>query len=87
MWSLIRIGAGIAHVIKGDLDSAAGQLSLVSTLAPEFRISTITGYMTDMDSLLKQPRFRNEEKARDLREQIRAFTMAAYPAVSGQETH
>jgi hypothetical protein len=80
VWSLIRIGAGIAHVIKGDLDAAAGQLSAVVTLAPPFRIATITGYLADMDSLLRQRRFATTGKAQDLREQIQAFTAAASPA-------
>ena len=57
VWSLIRIGAGTAHVMKGDLDAAAGQLGAVFTLEPPFRIATITGYLADMDSLLAQRRF------------------------------
>ena len=54
--TLIRIGAGTAHVMKGDLDAAAGQLGAVTTLDPPFRIATITGYLADMDSLLAQRR-------------------------------
>jgi hypothetical protein len=89
VWSLIRIGAGTAHVMKNDLDAAAAQLGAVITLDPPFRIATITGYLADMDSLLKQRRFAGGKKAGELREQIRAFTAAACPAApavpAGQE--
>jgi|HubBroStandDraft_4_1064222.scaffolds.fasta_scaffold50624_2 hypothetical protein len=91
VWSLIRIGAGTAHVMKNDLDAAADQLDAVITLDPPFRIATITGYLADMDSLLRQRRFARDTQARGLREQIRAFTAAACPAApaapAGQEDH
>lgn len=83
VWALIRIGAGIAYVMKGDLDAACGQLDAVLTLAPAFRIATITGYLEDMDSLLRQRRFAGADKARDLRLQIAGFTTAASPAMAG----
>lgn len=79
VWSLIRIGAAIAYVMKGDLDAAVGQLGAVLTLAPAFRIATITSYLSDVDSLLRQRRFAGAEKARDLRAQIAGFTTAAFP--------
>jgi hypothetical protein len=83
VWALIRIGAGIAYVMKGDLDAAGGQLEAVLTLAPAFRIATITSYLADMDSLLRQRRFAGAEKASELRQQIAAFTTAASPATAG----
>jgi hypothetical protein len=83
VWALIRIGAGIAHVMKGDLDAAAGQLNAVLTLAPAFRIATITSYLADMDSLLAQRRFAGAQKSHDLRQQIAAFATAAAPATAG----
>lgn len=83
VWALIRIGSGIAYVMKGDLDAASGQLGAVLTLAPAFRIATITGYLADMDSLLRQRRFAGTDKAHELRQQISAFTTAASPATAG----
>jgi hypothetical protein len=71
--------------MKGDLDGASGQFEAVLTLASAFRIATITSYMADMDSLLRQPRFAGAEKARDLRQQIAAFTTAASPAAADSE--
>jgi hypothetical protein len=85
VWSLIRIGAGIAYVMKGDLDSAAGQINAVATLAPAFRISTITGYLADLASLLGQRRFAGNDTARGLLEEIAVFTAAASPAKAGGE--
>jgi hypothetical protein len=82
VWALIRIGAGMAYVMKGDLDSAAGQINAVVTLAPAFRIATITGYLADLDTLLGQRRFAGNENARGLRGQIATFTVAASPAAS-----
>jgi hypothetical protein len=82
VWALIRIGVGIAYVMKGDLDAACGQLESVLTLAPAFRIATITSYLADMDSLLRQRRFAGAEKARDMRQQIMAFTTSASPATA-----
>jgi hypothetical protein len=67
-------------VLNGDLDAAAGQLGAVVTLEPPYRISTITGYLADMDSLLGQRRFAGLPQAREMREQIRVFTAAASPA-------
>jgi hypothetical protein len=80
VWSLIRIGSGIAYVMKGDLDAAASQVNSVITLDPPYRIATITGYLADMDSLLRQRRYAGEARARDLRQQIQAFSTAAAPA-------
>jgi len=82
VWSLTRIGAGIAHVMKGDLDAADEQLNAVVTLPPQFRISTITGYLADMDSLLKQRRFGGAGTAQAMQERSRVFTKAASPATS-----
>lgn len=83
VWALVRIGAGTAYVMKGDLDAASGQIDGVLTLAPAFRIATITSYLADMDALLRQRRFAGAEKARHLRQQIAAFTMEAAPATTG----
>jgi hypothetical protein len=77
VWALIRIGAGMAYVMKGDLDSANGQINAVVTLAPAYRIATITSYLVDLDMLLGQRRFAGNEHAWELREQIAAFTAAA----------
>lgn len=85
VWSLIRIGAGTAHVMKGDVDAASGQLGAVMNLDPPYRISTITGYLADMDTLLARRRFAGDKKAADMREQIRLFTAAACPAAPGEE--
>jgi hypothetical protein len=84
VWALIRIGAGMAYVIKGDLDSAAGQINAVVTLAPAFRIATITSYLADVNMLLGQRRFAGNYEARELRERIGAFTAAASPEVSAE---
>jgi len=82
VWSLIQAGAGIAHVMRGDLPAASERLEQVAQLPPELRISTITGYLEDMDALLRGHRFAGIQQAADMREQIAAFIT---PAVSGAQ--
>jgi hypothetical protein len=81
-WSLVRIGTAIAWVMKGDIDAAASNLGEVLALAPAFRISTVTGYLADLDSRLAQRRFAASAAASQLREQIASFTAAASPATA-----
>ena len=79
VWSLIQAGAGIAHLMKGDLPAASERLTQVAELPPDLRISTITGYLEDMDALLRGHRFDNVQQAADMREQIAAFIAPATP--------
>lgn len=85
VWSLIRIGAASAWTMKGDLDAASGEVGPVLALAPGFRISTITSYLSDLGGLLAQRRFAGAEEARNLRAEIAAFARAAAPAGPGGE--
>jgi hypothetical protein len=84
VWVPIRIGAGMAYVMKGDLDSAAGQINPVVTRAPAFRIVTITSYLAGVNILLWQRRFAGNYEALELQERIGAFTAAASPEVSAE---
>jgi hypothetical protein len=84
VWAPIRIGAGTAYVMRGDLDSAAGQINAVVTLAPAFRIATMTSHLADVDMLLGQRRFAGNCEAQELWERIGAFTAAASPEVSAE---
>ena len=68
--------------MRGDLPAASERLEQVAQLSPELRISTITGYLEDMDALLRGHRFAGIQQAADLREQIAAFIT---PAVSGAQ--
>ncbi len=82
VWSLVRVGAAIAYVMKGDVDAAAAQLGGVLALAPVFRITTIRSYLADLDARLAWRRFITVPAARELRGQIAAFTAAADPAAT-----
>jgi hypothetical protein len=84
-WAQIRVGAGIAHVMKGSLDGAAEEIAPMLTLAPELRMATITGYLETMDVRLRQRRFRHSSPARRLREQIQEFNAAALPTQRAEE--
>lgn len=83
VWSLIHAGAGIAHVMKGDLAAADERLELVTSLPPDLRISTITGYLEDMDALLQGHRFAGIQQAAGMREQIAAFTTPVTAGAKG----
>ena len=80
VWSLVQAGAAIAHVMNGDLTAAASQLGLVTQLPADLRISTITGYLDDMDTQLKDHRFTAAPQAASMRAQIAAFST---PATTG----
>jgi hypothetical protein len=82
-WAQVRIGAAIAHLQRDSLDGAAAQVSQVLTLAPEFRIATVTGWLTDLDVQLARPRFANSQTAGSLREQIEHFQADALPGSEG----
>jgi transcriptional regulator with XRE-family HTH domain len=74
VWSLIHAGAGIAYVMKRDLTAAGERLAAVTQLPPNLRISTITGYLKDMDALLRDHQFAGNQQAAGMREQITTFT-------------
>ncbi|MGI8336386.1 hypothetical protein ACRYCC_41140 [Actinomadura scrupuli] len=84
-WAQVRVGAGIAYIMKGSLDGAAEQIAPMLTLAPELRMATVTGYLETMDVRLRQRRFRNSTLAWRLREQIQEFNAAALPAQPAEE--
>jgi transcriptional regulator with XRE-family HTH domain len=83
VWSLIQAGAGIAHLMKGDLPAASERLTQVTQLPPDLRISTITGYLEDMDALLRGHRFAGIQEAAGMREQIAAFIAPVRPGEQG----
>lgn len=78
-WAQIRVGAAIAHLQLGALDGAAEQVQPMLTLAPEFRIATVTGWLADLSDHLAQPQFAASRTAVSLRQQIRDFEAAALP--------
>jgi hypothetical protein len=78
-WAQVRLGAGVAHIIRGDLGAARGELTPVLTLDPSLRMATVVAYTTEMDRRLQQQRFRRDPVATQMREQIRAFNSGALP--------
>lgn len=76
-WAQVRLGVGIARIMKDDLDGASIEISPALTLAPEFRMATITGYTSQIDKRLQQRRFLRNDTAREIRERVRSFNIAA----------
>jgi hypothetical protein len=78
-WAQVRAGAAMAYLMRGSLDGAAAEIAPVLKMPSEMRINTVTGYLDDLDRMLRQACFERNAVADDLREQIREFNSA--PAV------
>ncbi len=73
----VRAGAAIAHLFQGSLDGAAEQVAPVLALPPDMRITTVTGWLADLDQELARPRFAASRITASLRQEIREFTAGA----------
>lgn len=76
-WAQIRVGAGIAHLLKNSLEATIDEVEPVLTLAPELRISTVTAYMRQLDRHLCDPRFQGNGDVAELRQNIQDFNSVA----------
>jgi hypothetical protein len=76
-WAQIRIGAGIACLLKDEPDGAAEWARPVLGLPPGLRIATVTGWLADLDRRLADARYARVPMVAELRQQIREFTTTA----------
>ncbi|TDC38068.1 hypothetical protein E1281_39270 [Actinomadura sp. KC345] len=76
-WAQIRVGTGVAHLLRGDLEGTAEELTKLLTLDPGMRLTTVTRYLADLDRRLNGPRLQGSTLAVQLRQQIRDFNAAA----------
>lgn len=76
-WAQIRVGAGIAHLMQGDLDGAVEEVTPMLTLAPERRVATVTAYVDNLDRWLRHSEFQGNKSALELRQQLREFNVTA----------
>ena len=76
-WAQIRIGAGIACLLKDEPDGAAEQVRPMLDLAPGLRIATVTGWLADLDRHLADGRYVHVPVAGELRQEIREFMTTA----------
>jgi len=84
-WAQVRLAASIAHIMKNDLDGVTKELTPVLSLAPEYRMATITGYTSQIGQRLRQRRFQGNALAVSIREQIHEFNAAALPTLTTSE--
>jgi hypothetical protein len=78
-WAQIRIGAGIAHLVKDQLEGTIDQVVPVLTLPPELRMATVTAYIDALDKRLDGPRFHSSKISTELRRSLREFNAEALP--------
>lgn len=76
-WSQIRIGAGIAEAMAGEVDAVVEQVEPVLDLPVELRVVTITGRLGVVEQQLAQHRYTGSVAALELRDQIRDFRAGA----------
>jgi hypothetical protein len=81
----IQAGSSIAYLMKGSLEEAAYHVAPVLELPSELRISTVTGYLRKLESLLTGPRFANSGTAASLALQIRDFISSPPPVMDPAE--
>jgi hypothetical protein len=81
-WAQIRVGAAIARLSMGELDGAAQEAAPVLALPPEFRITTVTGWLADLKGRISVGPYDRSPAAASLREQIRDFHRHS-PAATG----
>jgi hypothetical protein len=72
-------------LLNDSLDGAAEHAAPLLTLAPEFRIATVTGWLSDLDKHLSRPRFARSPITETLRMQIQDFRSDALPSVATKE--
>jgi hypothetical protein len=79
-WAQIRIGAAIAHLLQDSLDGTIAQVTPIFSMPPEFRIATVTGWLSELDNHLSGQRFARSPAVGSLRQQIRDFNASALPS-------
>lgn len=84
-WAQVRIGAAIARLLNDSLDGTVEQVTPMLTLPPEFRIATVTGWLTELADRLTSQRYAHSHAAISLRQQIRDFNANALPRPAEQE--
>lgn len=84
-WAQIRIGAGIACLLKDEPDGAVEHVRPVLDLPPGLRIATVTGWLADMDRHLAAGRYAQVPVAAELRQQIRVFMTTALETQQAQQ--
>jgi hypothetical protein len=83
-WAQIRIGAGIACLLKDEPEGAVEQVRPVLDLPSGLRIATVTGWLADLDGHLADGRYTRVPVATELRQEIREFTATALDAQTAQ---
>ncbi|MFG2002128.1 hypothetical protein ACGFNU_23550 [Spirillospora sp. NPDC048911] len=76
-WAQIRVGAALAHLMRGSLEKAAAEVRSMLSLEPGFRMSTVTRHLEKVERKLRHNRYEDVAIVTELREEIRLFNLAA----------
>ena len=84
-WAQIRVGAGIAHLLKGSLDGAVAEVEPVLALPPGMRVATVTAYTDRLRRRLEHPQYDDAAGVRELGQRLAQFKAEALPDTESQE--
>lgn len=76
-WAQIRVGAALAHLMRGTLEEAVAEVRSMLALEPGFRMSTVTRHLAKVERRLVHKRYQDAPLAADLLEEIKLFNAAA----------
>lgn len=72
-WVQIRLGAGIAYLMKGVPDQAAAHVRPVFALAPSMRMAAVTAHSRNLEARLSSSQFRGHRVVSMLAQDLRGF--------------
>jgi hypothetical protein len=85
-WAQIRLGAAIAHLMKGSLDGTIAEVEPVLALPPSMRVATVTAYTERLRRRLEHPRYNDAAGLRELRERLAQFSADALQDIESEES-
>lgn len=83
-WAQIRVGAAMAHLMKGSLDGTLAEVGPVLALPSSMRVATVTAYTERLRRRLEHPRYRGAG-SRELRERLAHFSADALQDIEPEE--
>jgi hypothetical protein len=84
-WAHFQIAVASAHILVGSVEGAMEHVSPVLHLPQEYRISTLTGHFSTLNTLLADRRFNQSHEVASLRELLRGFKDSTSEPADGED--